>query len=89
MELESFLGLVNFYRQCVSEYAELTKPFADLGKKECWIYWSEEQQKAFDRLKVIIAKIWLSGSYFPETAYQKPWYETIHQYFMMKILVYV
>ncbi len=55
-ELESFLGLVNFYRQYVPKYADLTEPFANLIKKNVEFIWSEKQQKAFDRLKVIVAK---------------------------------
>ena len=32
-ELESFLGLMNFYRQYVPKYTDLTEPFANLRKK--------------------------------------------------------
>ena len=35
---------------------DLTEPFANLRKKNVEFIWSEEQQKAFDRLKVIMAK---------------------------------
>ena len=35
---------------------DLTWPFANLRKKNVEFIWSEKQQKAFDRLKVIMAK---------------------------------
>ena len=47
---------MNFYRQYVPKYADLTEPFANLIKKNVEFIWSEKQQKAFDRLKVIMAK---------------------------------
>ncbi len=49
-------GLVNFYRRYVPKYMDLTEPFANLRKKNVEFIWSEKQQKAFDRLKVIMAK---------------------------------
>ena len=55
-ELQSFLGLVNFYRRYVQKYTDLTEPFTNLRKKNVEFIWSEKQQKAFGRLKVIIAK---------------------------------
>ena len=55
-ELESFLELVNFYRWYVPKYMDLTEPFANLRKKNVKFIWSEKQEKAFDRLKIIIAK---------------------------------
>ena len=33
-ELESFFGLVNFYRRYVPKYTDLTEPFANLRKKK-------------------------------------------------------
>ena len=53
-ELESFLRLVNFYRRYAPKYTDLTEPFANLRKKKVEFIWSEEQQKAFDWLKVIM-----------------------------------
>ena len=47
---------MNFYRRYVPKYANLTQPFANLRKKNVEFIWSEEQQKAFHRLKVIMAK---------------------------------
>ena len=55
-ELESFLGLMNFFRWYGPKYTDLTEPFANFRKKNVEFIWSEKQQKAFNRLKVIMAK---------------------------------
>ena len=55
-ELEYFGGLVNFYRRYVPKYTDLIQLLTNLRKKNVEFIWSEEQQKAFDRLKVIMAK---------------------------------
>ena len=55
-ELESFLGLVNFYRRYVPKYTDLTELYVNLRKKNVEFIWSEKQQKALDRLKVIMTK---------------------------------
>ena len=41
-ELESFLGLVNFYRRYVPKYTDLTEPFANLRKKNVEFICSEK-----------------------------------------------
>ena len=41
-ELESFLGLVNFYRWYVPKYTDLIEPFANLRKKNVEFIWSEK-----------------------------------------------
>ena len=46
----------NFYRRYVPKHTNLTELFANLRKKNVEFIWSEKQQKAFDRLKVIMAK---------------------------------
>ena len=47
---------MNFYKWYVLKNSDLTEPFANLRKKNVEFIWSEELQKAFDRLKVIMAK---------------------------------
>ena len=54
-ELESFLELVNFYGRYVPKYTDSTERFVNSRKKNVEFIWSEKQQKAFDRLKVITA----------------------------------
>ena len=42
---KELLGLVNFYRRYVPKYTDLTEPFANLRKKERWIYLIRETTK--------------------------------------------
>ena len=44
------------HNRYVPTYTDLTELFANLRKKNVEFIWSEKQQKAFDRLKVIMAK---------------------------------
>ena len=50
-ELESFLGLANFYNRYLPKYSELIEPFAHLRKKNNDFVWTGEQEKAFNKLK--------------------------------------
>ncbi len=47
-------------------YTNLTELFANLRKKNVEFIWSEKQQKAFDRLKVIMAKKLIVNFFVPE-----------------------
>ncbi len=49
--LHSFLGLSNFFRKFVPEYASITAPLYKLLKKKVIFEWSEEQEKSFSILK--------------------------------------
>ena len=49
-ETQSFLGFCNFYRRFIKEYSHIIKPMTRLTGKMQW-RWSDEQQKAFERLK--------------------------------------
>ena len=55
-ELQSFLGLTNFYRKFIGKYFFKAKPLFDLLKKESTFHFGEEQKKAFDSLKNSIIK---------------------------------
>jgi len=47
-DVRKFLGLANYYRRFVKDFAKLAKPLNDLTrKKEKW-KWRNEQQKAFE-----------------------------------------
>ena len=50
--VRSFLGLANFYRRFIKDYAKVARPLHDLMKKENPFYWKELQQVAFDTLKL-------------------------------------
>lgn len=55
MELQSFLGVSNFYRRFIAGYSKIAAPLSDLLRKiETW-RWGAEQQEAFRGLRT-----WLS-----------------------------
>ena len=52
-QVRSFLGLTDYYRKFVNNFAHFTAPLTDLVKKgrPNKVEWMEPQQKAFDELK--------------------------------------
>ncbi|XP_046854150.1 uncharacterized protein K02A2.6-like [Xenia sp. Carnegie-2017] len=53
-ELKSFLGLVNYYRKFIPNMAKLVNPLNCLLSQEVSWKWSEECQKSFETLKVLL-----------------------------------
>jgi len=52
-DVQKFLGLANYYRRFVKDFAEITRPMHRLvWKQERW-NWGSEQEEAFRRLKEI------------------------------------
>ncbi len=49
-EVERFLGLANFHRSFIKDFAKTAEPLCRLLKKKDFV-WTEEQQQAFDLLK--------------------------------------
>ena len=50
-ELQQFLGLTNYYRRFVRDYATIAKPLHRLTEKNSTFHWSSECQTAFETLK--------------------------------------
>ena len=51
-DVKSFLGLCGFYQRFVADYATVATPLTNLmGKKAVW-KWGEEEERAFQALKV-------------------------------------
>jgi hypothetical protein len=50
-DLESFLGIVNFYGRHLSRFSDRVAPLNELRGRNVPFEWKEEQQKAFDKLK--------------------------------------
>jgi len=50
-ELQSFLGLANYYRRFIQGFAKLAHPLHKLLRKNVTFRWNNEQQEAFDALK--------------------------------------
>jgi len=49
--VQKFLGLANYYRQFVKDFAKIAKPLHEMTRKETKWSWGERQQKAFKELK--------------------------------------
>jgi len=52
-DVRKFLGLANYYRQFVRNFAAIAKPLNMLTRKEEKWKWGEPQQKAFKQMKEI------------------------------------
>jgi len=50
-DVQKFLGLANYYRQFVKDFAKIAKPLHKMTRKETKWSWGERQQKAFEELK--------------------------------------
>ena len=49
--MQKFLGLANYYRQFIEEFASIARPLHDMVKKNKKWEWTEKQDKAFEKLK--------------------------------------
>ena len=54
-DVRSFLGFCNYYRRFVKGFAEIASPLNNLLKKENEFNWTEECQKAFERLRTAMS----------------------------------
>ena len=52
-DVRKFLGLANYYRRFVKDFAKIALPMNKLTRKDEKWRWEEEQQKAFEQLKGI------------------------------------
>ena len=50
-EVQSFLGLANYYRRFVKDFSKVAQPLNKLTRKDYVWKWGSEEQKAFDELK--------------------------------------
>jgi hypothetical protein len=55
-DIRSFLGLANYYRKCVPNFAEISKPLTKLTKKNSKFICSREHMEAFNKLKAELSK---------------------------------
>lgn len=49
--VQSFLGMVGYYRQCVPGFATLAEPLTEVARPKSDFKWGPDQQQSFDRLK--------------------------------------
>jgi len=50
-DVRKFLGLTNYYRRFIKDFAQVARPINMLMRKDVKWQWGVEQQKAFDKLK--------------------------------------
>ena len=50
-EVRSFLGLANYYRRFIKQFAAVASPLSDITGKNSEFIWTGAQQKAFETLK--------------------------------------
>jgi len=49
--VQKFLGLANYYRRFVKDFAKIVRPLHEMMRKENKWSWRERQQKVFEELK--------------------------------------
>ena len=49
-DVQKFLGLANYYRKFIKEFARIVQPISDLLRRKTFI-WSSEQEKSFTNIK--------------------------------------
>jgi hypothetical protein len=50
-EVQSFLGLVGYYRRFIKDFSKVAKPMTKLLEKNKAFQWTEECQTSFEELK--------------------------------------
>ena len=53
-EIRRFLGMTNYYRQCVPDYAKVAEPIVRLTRKSEDFEWGPAQGHAFGNLKALL-----------------------------------
>ena len=62
-ELESFLGLVNFFGRMIPDFSKIVNPLHALRKKDVPFQWTYEHQLSFNRLLQVLAEPPVLSSY--------------------------
>jgi len=52
-EVQKFLGLTNYYRRFIKDFARIAAPLHMLVRKEQKWKWEKEQEEAFEKLKAV------------------------------------
>ena len=53
-EVQSFMGMVNYYRRFIPSFSTIAAPIVNLTRKNVKFLWNENCQQAFDNLKAIL-----------------------------------
>ena len=54
-DIRSFIGMANYYRKYIKDFALLAKPLTNLIRKDVRWKWSEECEKSFIKIKGILS----------------------------------
>lgn len=69
-QVQSFLGILNYYRRFVRNFAKIAKPLTTLCKQDYPFIWTDNTQKAFEELKTtLITDVVLKFPNFEEIFY--------------------
>ena len=52
--MQSFLGMINFVRRFVPNFAQIVRPLQDMIKKDALFKWSDIQKDALSKIKKAI-----------------------------------
>jgi len=55
-EVQKFLGLANYYKRFIKDFAKIATPLHILVRKEQKWKWKKEQEEAFGRLKAVFTR---------------------------------
>lgn len=50
-DVQSFLGLCNYYRRFIRDFANIARPLTDLTRKQVTFHWDDDCNRAFEALK--------------------------------------
>ncbi|KAJ9547200.1 hypothetical protein OSB04_019743 [Centaurea solstitialis] len=56
-KIQSFLGLVGYYRRFIQDFSKVAVPLTNLTKKSVSFVWGEEQQLAFETLRQKLCEV--------------------------------
>ena len=65
-QLKSFIGLVNYYGKFLPDLSTVLAPLYRLPQKETEWRWTDEQQRAFEEVKVLLTSDRLLVHYNPD-----------------------
>lgn len=68
-QVRSFLGLTNYYRRFVRNYATIAKPLTDIQGENKTFEWNQEQQQSFQDLKKALTSAPVLSSPQPDKDY--------------------
>jgi hypothetical protein len=54
-EVRSYLGFCSYYRRFIKDFSRIVKPLTGLTKKNAPFNWNEEQEQAFNELKICLS----------------------------------